>query len=493
MLRRSRSNLLPRGFFLVKKCNQERHAPQTRGFLVEYVMNKKAPHSPVVMKFGGTSVSTSERVQTIMRIVRKEKSKNPIVVVSALCGVTDRLLALGNGSRNVIPQRMQQLRNVHMVLVEKLWNEEKQKQKVMSYIDDKLSKITHLLQKKTRNNEFLDQLISYGEIISSYIITQKLSTDGIQAEQVIATDIIVTDTNFGSAEFLAIPSQAKIKKVLKQILSRGIVPVITGFIGATLDGKTTTLGRGGSDYTASIIGFCLKAAEIQIWTDVDGIMTADPKIVKNAQTVEYISYAEASELAMLGAKVLHPKTILPAVEEKIPVRIRNTFNPAHKGTTILKDVSKSNSITSIACKKGIKIINIRAPKMFLMHGFLYKVFKIFNDLAISVDFVSTSEVSISLTINGNYNITKLVADLKKISDVEVKNNSATVSVVGRPTGIAPVIYGKLYTLLERKNINVEMISADALKINETIVIKEKDANDVVRMFHNALILKKEIV
>ena len=295
--------------------------------------------------------------------------------------------------------------------------------------------------------------------------------------------MIITDDNFGSADFLLQPTKINIKKILTPLIKKNIVPVITGFIGSTKNNQVTTLGRGGSDYTASIIGFCLGASEIQIWTDVDGIMTADPKIVKKARSVELVSYEEASELAVLGAKVLHPKTILPAVTKNIPVRILNTFNPSHKGTTIMQEARKHNYIASIACRKGVKVIDIHDPKMFLMHGFLYKIFKIFDELKISVDFISTSEVSISVTIDGHFNTIKLVERLKDWADVGVKNDRATVSVVGRPSGSAPMICGKIYTLFENKKIDIEMISLGASKINETVVVRQENADNVVKILH----------
>lgn len=437
----------------------------------------------IVAKFGGTSVSTNERVLTLCNIVGKELKRKPIVVVSALSRVTDLLLSLPALPKNQSGEKIQEIRNLHKNLVESLWIDKKLQNKVSKFIDSQLSEVTQLTGDKKFNKQSLDKLASYGEIMSSYIVTEALMNKGIQARQVMATKLIITDDNFGSADFLLQSTKRNIKRILTPLIEKGIVPVITGFIGSTKGGQVTTLGRGGSDYTASIIGFCLGASEIQIWTDVDGIMTADPKIVKKARSVELVSYEEAAELAVLGAKVLHPKTILPAVTKNIPVRILNTFNPSHKGTTIMQEVRKLNYISSIACRKGIKVINIHAPKMFLMHGFLYKIFKIFNELEISVDFISTSEVNISLTIDGHYNTMKLVEKLKDWADVSVRHDRATVSVVGRPSGNAPMVCGRIYTFFENKKINIEMISLGASKINETVVVRQEDANNVVKILH----------
>lgn len=436
----------------------------------------------IVAKFGGTSVSSAKSIKTICSIVSKEIGRNPVVVVSALSGITDLLLSLHNLPKSHFEDKIQTIKTLHISLLKKLWKEGAPDE-CLVFIHKQINEIKKCLNSRNFNKGYLDKIASFGEIMSSYIIAKVLNAKGISAKQIIATDLIITDDSFGSAEFLVNPTKVRVKRILQPLIKKRIVPVITGFIGSTKDGQVTTLGRGGSDYTASIIGFCLGVDEIQIWTDVDGIMTADPTVVKNARTVKLVSYKEAAELAVLGAKVLHPKTILPAIEKNIPVRILNTDNPNSEGTTIVREVYRLNQVTSISCKKNIKLIHIRAPKMFLMHGFLHKIFKIFDELKISVDFVSTSEISISLTIDGSYDIGRLVEELNKFADVEVRNKHATVSVIGRPIGTAPVILGRVYTLLENKKIDVEMISASASKINETIVIKEKDADGVVRMLH----------
>lgn len=437
----------------------------------------------IVAKFGGTSVNTKERVLTLCQIVENQLNRQPVVVVSALRGVTDLLLSLPALPKYKVKKALKQLIKVHTNLAQDLWEDRQIKKAFKQYTISKVAEIEKLLRKKKFNKAMMDKLVYYGEIMSSYMIAQAFVQKGIKAEQAVAIDLIVTDNSFGSAEFLVGLTKRNTKKVLVPIIKRGIVPVITGFIGSTVNGQTTTLGRGGSDYSAAILGFCLEAEEIQIWTDVDGIMTTDPRMVSNAKSVEMVSYEEASELARLGAKVLHPKTILPAIEKNIPVKILNTQNPTHKGTTILKEVKKANHITSIACKKGVKLINIHSPKMFRMYGFLHKVFKVFDDLQISVDFISTSEVNVSLTIDGKYDTTQLVKQLKKLADVEIKVGRATVSVVGTPKTGSSVICGSVYTFFESKKIDIEMISVGASKINETVVVKEEKAEEIVKILH----------
>ncbi|MBI2971878.1 MAG: aspartate kinase [Candidatus Aenigmarchaeota archaeon] len=432
------------------------------------------------MKFGGTSVGNAERIKDIVEIVRSQINRKPVVVVSAFSGVTDSLISAANSAVNGNPA-LEGLKRRHFEVIEGLgigtsviWRE-------LEELEILMRDISPLKELTPRT---LDTVMSFGERIAAKIIAEYMTKEGLDARAYNSYDIgFVTDSNFGNAEVLP-ETETNLQKFLR--IPEVHIPVVTGFLAKDKNGYITTVGRGGSDYTASIIGSALDAEEIQIWTDVDGILTADPKIVKNARTVDVVSYKEASELAFLGAKVLHPKTILPAIKKNIPVRILNTYNPTHKGTTVLAHVNKKSGITSIACKRNIKIIVIHSPEMFLFHGFLHKIFKIFDEMAISVDFISTSEVSISLTIDGKYDTTKLVEELRKLAAVEVKNNRATVSVIGVLPGNAPVIPGRIYTSFEDKNIDVEMISAGAWKINETIVVKEEDANDAVRILHETL-------
>ena len=446
----------------------------------------------IIAKFGGTSVASKAQILTIVKIVKNELHRQPVLVVSAVSGVTDSLLSLASATRNRKELIVNNVQRKHQILIEELFSDSASRIKIMQYIETQLGKIREIASKNNLAPDKLDELVSFGEIISSFIIHQALISFGINSQQVNATKLIVTDDNFQNAEFLPEETEKQVKKLLKPLVNKRIVPVVTGFIGATKDGQITTLGRGGSDYTASIIGYSLRAEEIQIWTDVDGIKTADPRIVKDAKTIELISYKEAAELAILGAKVLYPKTIFPAVEHNIPVKILNTFNPSHKGTAIVKEVSRTNHVTAITCHKGIKMINIYSPRMYLMYGFLYKVFKIFDEMGISVDFVSTSEVSVSLTVDEKYDMIGLAEKLRGLADVEISNHHATVSVVGRVKGTVPLISGRIFSFFEEKKIDIEMISAGASKVNETVVIKEEDADEAVRMLHRKLITNKGI-
>ena len=289
----------------------------------------------IILKFGGTSVSTKKSLEAISKIVSKQKKNNPVVIVSALKGITDLLLSLSTSSTSNQITILQKIKKVHIGLIQQFWLSEKEKNIHVSYITEVIKNISSVL--KTHRKlvlEFQDKIASYGEIMSSYIVCQVLRLNDISATQIIATELIVTNDNFGNAKFCPVLTKKKVISKLKPLINKNIIPVITGFIGSTRDGKVTTLGRGSSDYSASIVGCCLGAKEIQIWTDVDGIYSADPRIVKKAKILKRISYKLAEVFANSGAKVLCPKTIKPAVENKIPIRILNTFSPLSQGTSI---------------------------------------------------------------------------------------------------------------------------------------------------------------
>ncbi|MEK6837456.1 MAG: aspartate kinase, partial [Nanoarchaeota archaeon] len=267
----------------------------------------------------------------------------------------------------------------------------------------------------------------------------------------------------------------------------GVIPIVTGFIGKTADGEITTLGRGGSDYTAAIYGAALDAEEIQVWTDVDGVMTADPMIVPNdARTVDVVSFEEASELAYFGAKVLHPKTIIPAMNREIPVRVLNTFNPSGKGTLILKTVGKRDrtDVTAITCKKNIYVININSARMLLAFGFLHHVFKLFDEFRVPVDIISTSEVNVSVTVEKKFSISELVERLKEFAGVTVLSDRASISVVGDGIKSTPGIGGRIFSTLGKRGINIEMTSQSYAVVNESIVIKEDRLDEAVHALHD---------
>lgn len=442
----------------------------------------------IIAKFGGTSVSTKVRIQTICSIIREEQKRKPIVVVSAIRGVTDLLLSLTTASKNEQKHILFKIEQMHRDLIASYWKDTPLE--LSDYIKNCLSKVQKLLGQKRRGSFLQDAIVSYGEIMSAFIISNALSASGIPAQQVIATEIIVTDDNFGMAEFLPTQTSRKTRIVLLPLVGKGIVPVVTGFIGSTVHGKVTTLGRGGSDYSAAILGFALDAQEIQIWTDVDGIFTSDPRFVKGARVISNVSYREASELAAFGAKILHPRTIRPAISAGIPVRVLNTLNPIASGTLIEERSSKKNHVAAIAAKKKITLVNLYSTDMLLSRGFLARVFSIFAKHNISVDLVSVSEVSVSVSLDNDENLEKALIELQEFTQVTASQDFGMVSLIGE--GIVGIqnIMKNIFSVLGRYTILVKMISLGASDINISLVLSSSQVDEAVAVLHKAMILKK---
>jgi aspartate kinase len=334
----------------------------------------------------------------------------------------------------------------------------------------------------------LDAVSGMGELLSSKILAAYAQSKGLKAQWVDARDFMITDENFGKAN----PTWSKLiplaKQKLNPILESGTLVITQGFIGATEYGASTTLGRGGSDFSASIMGVALDASEIQIWTDVDGMMTADPRVVKDAIVLNEVSFQEASELAYFGAKVLHPLTIAPAVDKNIPVRILNTMRPEAPGTIIKATVNATGLVCAIASKKGISAFFISSPRMLMAHGFLTRVFEVFDKHQTSIDLISTSEVSVSVTTDRTDTLEKIAADLADHGEVRVQSNVAIITVVGRQFREKSGIAGQVFDAL--RNINIIMISGGASDINMSFVVSEEEADLAIRQLHDAFFVKQ---
>jgi aspartate kinase len=305
---------------------------------------------------------------------------------------------------------------------------------------------------------------------------------GVDAVHIDARKCLVTDDHFGKAAPLMEPTTARLEEAARSHLNAGKVVVMGGYIGGTQSGITTTLGRGGSDYSAAIAGAALNAEEIQIWTDVDGMMTTDPRIVPGAWKVRDISFDEASELAYFGAKVLHPLTVLPAVEKNIPVFILNSKKPKGTGTRITKDARPcKNLIKSIAFKRGITVVTVSSSRMLMAHGFLKALFEVFDRHRTSVDMVATSEVSVSLTLDNVSKLDAIVEDLKALGDVEVNPKAALICLVGNNLKYTPGVARRAFGSMA--DINILMVSHGASNINFSFIVDEKDANSAIQKLH----------
>jgi len=299
-----------------------------------------------------------------------------------------------------------------------------------------------------------------------------------QPSEVVVMENVVRPDTAGQVEEIDARTQA----VMGPLLDDGCVPVVGGFIGATKDGVQTTIGRGGSDYSAALFGAALNAETIEIWTDVDGMMTTDPNICPDAHRIKVISFEEAAELAYFGAKVLHPATVLPAIRKNIPVRVLNSRNPTNEGTLIVARAPHSRAtFKAIAAKKGITIVDVSATRMLMAHGFLRQIFEVFDRYRCSVDVVATSEVSVSMTVDSIQALPQITAELQKIADVHFKERNAIVCLVGENIREKPGIAAQVFTALE--NINVRMISQGASEINITFVIDEADVPEAIRRLH----------
>ncbi len=433
----------------------------------------------IIMKFGGTSVGNAERIKNIADIIKSNIKRKPVVVVSAVAKITDALIKLANEcAKGKGDKLLENIVITHYRILKQLSIDKR-------LLDEEIKELRNLTNKAKSESyvdtEILDSFQSFGERMSSKIVAEQLCKIGIKAQAFNSWELgFLTDSEFGRAEPLEIIYQnlnANIKKLK-------VVPVITGFIGKTENGEITTLGRGGSDYTAAIIGAALDADEIQIWTDVNGIMSTDPKIVSNAKIIERILFAEASELAYFGARVLHPKTIAPAMNKKIPVNVLNSLNPRGKGTTIVSKVKKNKYIVkAIACKKNITLINVNSTRMLGAYGFLARLFDIFDEYRKNVDVVSTSEVSVSLTIDNDENINNIEREIKEIANVNIAKNKAIICVVGEGMRHMPGVAGRTFTALGRNKINIEMISQGASEINLTFIVDGKDAEKAVKVIH----------
>ena len=430
------------------------------------------------MKFGGTSVESAEAIDRVIGIVRSRLDRRPVVVVSAMGKTTNRLLKIANlaisGQRDEALRELVALRDYHL-----------RESGMERTVDEHFQEIAELVKGLAVLGELtprsIDAISSFGERLSSLIVTNIFKHRGISAVHVDSRKVIVTDRRHTQAVPLFEQTYAKLAATIPP-LTKDHVVVMGGFIAATEDGVTTTLGRGGSDFTASIVGAGIGAEEIQIWTDVDGMLTADPTIVPDAHRVKVISFTEAAEMAYFGAKVLHPATVVPAIDRNIPVLILNSRRPQVDGTRIVSEaVASKNVVKSIACKSKVVVMNIRSTRMFMAHGFMRRIFEIFDRYETSVDMVATSEVSVSLTIDNAQRLDAIVAELRQFAEVDSEKEQAIVCLVGENIRYTPGVAKRVFDSLV--GINVRMISQGASLLNLSFVVAENDVRRAVEALH----------
>jgi aspartate kinase len=442
----------------------------------------------IVMKFGGTSLESAAAIERVASIVGERVARRPVVVVSAMGQTTNKLLAIAqaavSGDREKALELTAGLEDYHAREAGQVVRERdlpELGQILKSHFQElrELARGLAVLGELTPRS--VDAISSYGERLSSAIVALAFRRFGIETAHADSRQVILTDARHTQAAPLLPQTYRRLEETVAP-LARSAVVVMGGFIGATQTGVTTTLGRGGSDFSAAIVGAGIGAEEIQIWTDVDGMLTCDPRIAAGGRRVKLISFAEAAELAYFGAKVLHPATVLPAVEKNIPVLILNSRRPEAEGTRIIADaVPCSNAVKSIACKRNITLVNVVSTRMLMAYGFLKRIFDIFDRFETPVDMVATSEVSVSLTIDNTTKLDGIVADLRQFSEVGVEQDQAIVCLVGDNIRYTPGVSARVFRALG--DVNVRMVSQGASLLNLSLVVSGADLKRAVELLH----------
>jgi aspartate kinase len=443
------------------------------------------------MKFGGTSVEDARAFARVARIVGARREEHPVVVVSAMSRVTDALLAsvetAATGDADGALRSLEEHFERHTLVSRTL--PAGARDELFLEVELARRELGELLRRVASKQEpylpLRDLIVSYGECLSAKLLTAVLAERALPAAYVDARRCVITDDAHGAATPANDATYEHTRAELSPLLAAGRIPVLGGYIGSTADGRTTTLGRGGSDYTAALVGAGLGAREIQIWTDVNGVLTADPRVVPHARTIPSLSFAEAAELAYFGAKVLHPKTILPAVIRGIPVRICNSRAPEQPGTGVYFDAEMSpRTVKAIAHKKGVTVLHITSARMLGAYGFLRALFEVFERHRTIIDIVTTSEVSVSLSLEDTSKVDEIIRDLRPIAAVKVESDLAVVCIVGEELRYTSGIAARIFSTLG--DINVLLISQGASNVNFTFVVAEREVEETVRRLHASL-------
>ena len=450
----------------------------------------------IVMKFGGSSVANAERIRHAAEIVKTQIKRDPVLVLSAMGDTTDHLLEAGGAafSKGLVSSEL--IEKLHLGAVKNLRLPAQARQEIKSLLDELKSLLSGISLIRELTPRTKDYLVSFGERLSVRIAAAYFNSIGIKAQAVDAWDAgFISDSNWTAAELLP-ESWNLIPKKIIPLVKSGILPVVTGFLAKDALANITTLGRGGSDLSATMIAASCKAQEAQIWKDVDGILTADPRIVKNAKPVEIVTYDEAAELAYFGAQVLHPRAMQPCITTGTLVLVKNSYNPQAPGTRIVStlDGVKSNKsqsasplpkytpIRAITSKRNVTLVDIVSSRMLGQHGFLAKVFSIFACHSISVDMVATSEVSVSLTLDAAHDLNLIKKELSSIAHVEIKAGKAIITIIGDVRRSSEIL-ARSFKTCGLIGVPVQMVSQGASKVNISFIVDDKEAEEVVRAIH----------
>jgi aspartate kinase len=446
----------------------------------------------IVQKFGGTSVADPDAIKRLIEIARcahQGDRRGPTVVVSAMSGVTDSLLSIaaaaGAARLDEALATLQQIRERHLAAISTLTSGARVETLTAFttiHLDELESVAKALAVLREVSPRTLDAVAATGELLSSRLVAGAMEEAGLPAAWVDARRVVVTDNDHTRAAPLMRETTAALRASISPMIESGRIPVLGGFVGATEEGFTTTLGRGGSDYSAAIVGAGLGADEIQIWTDVDGMLTADPRVVSGPRLVPHLSFDEASELAYFGAKVLHPSTILPAVEREIPVRIVNSRKPHGSGTLITgQRPDEAGPLTALACKREVTVVNITSTRMLMAYGFLRRLFEVFERFRTAVDVVTTSEVSVSVTVDDRRHLDAISQALAEFADVTVEGDMALLCAVGDRLRADARIGARVLRVLE--DVPLRMVSQAASRRNITVVLRQSDLAGAMQRLH----------
>lgn len=433
----------------------------------------------IVMKFGGTSVGDAERINMICELVRSRLPRNPLVVTSAHSGITNLLIEAaqaavdGNPDVSAIAKRQYEVMdslNLNHDLVKPLLDDLSDLLKGICMVEELTARTFDLVQ-------------SFGERMSVRVLAAAMEQNGISAVAKTSYDLgLRSDNNYGSAS----PDTASYHDVARTVRSiTADVIVTTGFIAKSQDGHISTFGRGGSDYSATIFGAALDAEEVEIWTDVNGVMSADPRVVPCAKSIPELTFTEAAELAWYGAKVLHPATVQPAIEKNIPVRVLNTYEPENPGTVIRTTTSTTSKLAkSVVQKKNVTLVHIVSSRMLMAHGFMARVFNIFEEHSIVINMIATSEITISFTTDASQErLDPAIRKLREFSTVEAKADHALVCLIGQGMGGVRGVAARFFSALAKQNVNIQMISQGAGEINIAALVNNLEIESAVKALH----------
>jgi aspartate kinase len=463
----------------------------------------------LVIKYGGTSISTAKDIKAIAKYLNSLSKKNQtIVVCSAMSGTTDDLIEISESIKKENKSKGEQLAskiiNRHKQLAKQLIKKSDVQKKLLKKLDQDFSELLALIDGMVLLGEVtsrsMDYLISFGERLSIKLVSSALNDLGKKSIPLTGKEIgIVTNSNFGESKPLMDTTRLRTSKIVDTLFLKKTIPVVGGFAGADQHGHVTTFGRGGSDYSATIIGSSIKADEIWLMSDVDGLMTADPKIVKNTKLLKEVSYVEAIEMALFGAKQIHPRTFEPLLTKKIPMKIRNSFNVKNEGTLVSSSPSKivKNTVKCVSYVKNNGLIDIRGSSMVGNPGTAAKIFETLAKAGINVMMISQnpSESSITIVVK-NTDLDKATSSLemellgKTIKRLEITTDVAIIALIGSGMRGTVGVASKVFTAIQKNKVNVSMITQGSSELNLAFVVKNSDANSAVRALHNAFTLDK---